>query len=261
MMRNHLFALVALSGVIFSPLGANAVEYTVGLGAGVAPDYEGSDDYEAVPLWNLVAKDLYHPDTYVRIFGPRLRSNFLADNNFRLGVAGQYVKKRSDVENDRVDDLRSTDDGVMLGALIGYDFKLPGKQVLGIEFEPRWDVKDNIGGLFTGRVTYTTPLAGGSWIFNVSAETTYASGDYMSEFYSINAADSARSGLNTYDADADFKDVALGATLTYKFTNHWNVTGLATYTRLVGDAADSPVVDDVGDENQFFGGLTINYSF
>ena len=75
------------------------------------------------------------------------------------------------------------------------------------------------------------------------------------------AADSARSGLNTYSADAGIKDAGLGVTLTYKFTDNWDVTGLANYTRLLGDAADSPVVDDEGDENQFFGGLTINYTF
>src|SRR3954462_3277897 len=37
--------------------------YTLGLGVALAPDYEGSDDYRAVPLWNLRAGNLYHPDT------------------------------------------------------------------------------------------------------------------------------------------------------------------------------------------------------
>ena len=242
-------------------MDASAVDWTVGGGVGIAPDYEGSDNYEAVPLWNLTARDLYHPETYVRIFGPRLRSNFLADDNLRLGLAGQFVKKRDDVDNNQVDALRSTDSGVMLGALLGYDFNLQDKQVFGIEIESRWDVKNDIGGLFTGRVVYTAPFGGGSWIFNTSAETTYASGDYMDEFFTITAADSARSGLSVYSADAGFKDVKLGATLTYRFTESWSVTGLANYTRLLGDAADSPVVDGVGDENQFFGGLTINFSF
>lgn len=261
MFRKQVLAVGAMLGVLCSSISANAVDYTLGLGAGVAPDYEGSEDYEAVPLWNLAAKDLYHPETYVRIFGPTLRSNFIPHENFRLGLAGQYVAKRNDVENNTVDSLRSTDDGVMLGALLGYDFKLSGNRVIGVEFEPRWDVEDSIGGQFTGRVAYTAPFGGGSWIFNASAETTYASGAYMSEYFSINAADSARSGLDTFDADADFKDAGFGVTLTYKFTDSWNVTGLARYTRLLGDAADSPVVDDEGDENQLFGGLTINYSF
>ena len=37
--------------------------------------------------------------------------------------------------------------------------------------------------------------------------------------------------------------------------------GILRYTRLVGDAEDSPVVDDEGDENQFFGGVLVKYSF
>jgi outer membrane scaffolding protein for murein synthesis (MipA/OmpV family) len=52
----------------------------------------------------------------------------------------------------------------------------------------------------------------------------------MDEYFSINAADSARSGL--------VRD-----------------------TRLLDDTADSPVTDDNGDENQVFNGLLINYSF
>ena len=31
----------------------DGIRVTRGAGAGVAPDYEGSDSYEAVPLWNL----------------------------------------------------------------------------------------------------------------------------------------------------------------------------------------------------------------
>ena len=126
-MKKQIVPLAASFAVLCSPISASAVDWTLGLGAGVAPDYEGSDDYEAVPLWNITAKDLYHPETYVRIFGPRLRSNFLPDDNFRLGLAGQYVAKRSDVENKRVDALRSTDDGVMLGALLGYHAKSDGE--------------------------------------------------------------------------------------------------------------------------------------
>src|SRR3954451_9076527 len=33
--------------------------YTLGLGVALAPDYEGSDDYRAAPLWNLRAGNLW----------------------------------------------------------------------------------------------------------------------------------------------------------------------------------------------------------
>jgi MipA family protein len=39
------------------------------------------------------------------------------------------------------------------------------------------------------------------------------------------------------------------------------LTAVGTYARLLSDAADSPLVDDVGDADQFFGGALINYRF
>lgn len=144
--------------------------------------------------------------------------------------------------------------------LLGYDFKLSGDRVWGFEFDPRWDVSDEIGGLFTLRTHYTAPV-GGSWRFHGGVESTYASKDYMDEYFSINAGDSARSGLSTFNADDGFKDVGVDANLTYQFTNNWSATGTLKYTRLLGDAADSPVTDNNGDENQLFGGLLINYTF
>jgi outer membrane scaffolding protein for murein synthesis (MipA/OmpV family) len=35
--------------------------------------------------------------------------------------------------------------------------------------------------------------------------------------------------------------------------------GIASYKRLVGDAEDSPVVDDAGDPNQFTAGILVVY--
>jgi outer membrane scaffolding protein for murein synthesis (MipA/OmpV family) len=83
----------------------------------------------------------------------------------------------------------------------------------------------------------------------------------MSSYFGIDASNAARSGLDQYNADAGFKEVNFGGTLTYRFLGRSSVTALATYTRLTGDAADSPVVDDVGDANQFFGGALIDYRF
>jgi outer membrane scaffolding protein for murein synthesis (MipA/OmpV family) len=83
----------------------------------------------------------------------------------------------------------------------------------------------------------------------------------MSSYFGIDAADAARSGLDQFGADEGFKDVGFGGALTYRLFERWSVSGLAIYTRLIDDAADSPVVDDVGNENQFFAGALINYRF
>ena len=75
------------------------------------------------------------------------------------------------------------------------------------------------------------------------------------------AGDAARSGLQTFDADAGFKDVGLNLAALYKPWEHWGFVGLASYRRLLGDAEDSLVVDDEGDKNQFTGGILVFYKF
>ena len=257
--------LACWAGVVFAlallPSAAGAVDWTLGAGVGAAPDYEGSEDYKPIPLGSVKARDLYHPASYVEIRGPRLRSNLVPHENWRLGPTAQYVFKRSDVDNSRVDDLRSTDDGFLMGFLAGYDVKGADGRVLGIEFEPRWDAKGNIGALYTLRLKFASGLKGQSWRFNLGLESTYASDDYMEEFFGISASDSARSGLRRFDADSGIKDAGVSAGATYLITQSWSLTGLFSYKRLLDDAKDSPVTDDEGSPNQFFGGLVLGYRF
>jgi MipA family protein len=273
-----LTVAVALTGVLLSACPALAqpastgdallepvdpgpgLSVTLGAGAGAAPDYEGSDDYELVPLWNLRVANLYHPKTFIQVFGPRLRSNFLPSDHWRLGVAGQFIRKRSNVKNSRVDELKSVDASVMLGAVGGYDFLADQEQELVLELEARQDVANDNGFLATVRGIYGDRLTE-SWRFDASIGSTWADDDYMSSYFGIDAADAARSGLDQYSADEGFKDVSFGGALTYVFWERWSVSGLASYTRLIGDAADSPLVDDVGNENQVFAGALINYRF
>jgi MipA family protein len=249
--------------VVLDPIDADpraGVNFTVGAGAGAAPDYEGSDDYQFVPLWNLRAGNLYHPKTYVQVIGPRLRSNFLPSDHWRLGLAGQFIRERDDVENNQVDDLEKVDPSVMLGAIGGYDFFADPRQDLALELEARQDVANDNGFLATVRGVYNGRVSE-SWLLNGFVSSTWADEDYMSSYFGIDAADAARSGLDEFSADEGFKDVTFGGGVSYRLFDRWSVSAIATYARLIDDAADSPVVDDVGNENQFFAGALVNYTF
>ncbi len=84
----------------------------------------------------------------------------------------------------------------------------------------------------------------------------------MSSYFGIDAGDAARSGLDQFNADEGFKDVSLRRLADLCASSSTGARRrLASYTRLIGDAEDSPVVDDRGDENQLFAGLLINYRF
>ena len=64
-----------------------------------------------------------------------------------------------------------------------------------------------------------------------------------------------------YKAEAGFKDAGLTAVLIHPLNKNWSVTGFAGYSRLMGDAADSPFVKDNGSPDQVMGGLGLSYTF
>jgi outer membrane scaffolding protein for murein synthesis (MipA/OmpV family) len=95
----------------------------------------------------------------------------------------------------------------------------------------------------------------------LTIDGTWADDDYMSSYFGVNANNAARSGLHQFNADAGFKDAGITLSYTYAFGERWGLTALARYDRLFGDAADSPIVDDRGDANQFILGLLVNFTF
>lgn len=238
---------------------ASGTQWTLGLGAVAFPDYQGSQDYTAAPLWNVRAQNLYHPDTYAQLLGPIFTSNLIPDSHFRLGPMAQFIRKRGSVDNSKVDDMSNVDPSFMLGAILGYDFELGEHRNLALEFLGRQDVANGNGFLGTLQATYRMPLSE-TWRTSFGLESTWASSDYMDAYFAVSPGDAGRSGLDEYDTDAGFKDVGANLAVSYLITPHWDVTGIGAYRRLVSDAEDSPVTKE-GSANQWYGGLLFNYHF
>jgi outer membrane protein len=231
----------------------------VGAGIAVAPDYEGSDDYGLVPVWNLRAGDLFHPETFVQITGLSLRSNLLADEHFRLGVSGRYLGDYDDVDDSKVNDL-DIDDTLLFGLTVGYDFRRGLRNDVAIELDAQYDILEGNGGVLTPRFRWRNPIAQRMAVES-TLSATWASEDYLDNRFGIGSQDAQRSGLGRYDADAGFKNATLTGSLSYQLNPAWSVTGLAAFTRMLGDAEDSPVVDDRGEPNQLLGGVLVNLLF
>lgn len=259
--RRIATGLVAATTALAWAHQAQAIDVTLGLGAGFAPDYEGSEDYEVVPAWLLVVNDLYHPATNVTLRSTELRSNFVPHPQLRAGLAGQYIGERDDVEDTLVDRLPDTDNALMLGGSIGWDFFPEPTRSLTVALEATADVANNNGYNITPYVAYAERLPQSPIAIGAELSATYADEDYMEEFFGIGANAAAQSGLDAFDPDAGFKDARLRLSGTYSFTENWATTAVLQYKRLVDEAADSPIVDDRGDENQFVLGLTVNYRF
>ena len=83
----------------------------------------------------------------------------------------------------------------------------------------------------------------------------------MDTYFGVNKRDSARSGLSKYAASSGIKDAGVSVTGFYRFNQTWGLAGLVGYTRMLNDAEDSPLVNDVGDENQMKAVVAVTYSF
>ena len=146
--------------------------------------------------------------------------------------------------------LDDVDSSIEAGGFVSFR-----KKPLRFRMEVRQDVNSGHEGALVDLSVGTTLPFETPLVF-ASIGTTWASDDYMDSFFTIDAKQSANSGLKKYSAESGFKDVKLALTTGYSITNRWRIGGLVEYKRLVGDAADSPIVDD---KNQFLAGFSLSY--
>ena len=229
-------------------------------GAGVKPEYEGSEDYEATPL---AAGKLEYGQYYLEAHGMNLRANVSPLSIIEFGPSAAFKGGRDDVDNERVDRMRDIDDTVEAGAFV----KIPVRQVFDNkdEFEFEVEFLTDTGDVHEGykvkfglsyKYLLTKKLRLGA-----SLSATYASEDYNQTYFGIDTDNSARSGLPQYEADGGFKDAGVGVNVLYLLNENWGVTGIASYKQLIGDAADSPIVDQEGSSSQAMVGMGVLYRF
>ena len=232
----------------------------VGFGALAVPEYEGADDLQAVPL--LAARAQYN-QYYVQTRGLGLRANVSPSRRVEFGPAVQFRFGRDDdVENEAIGRLREVDDALEAGLFIRLPFRGLRSRAdeLALEADVLTDVTDtHEGTLVSLGLAYSTPV-GRKWRVSASVSANYATDDFNETYYSIDADNAARSGLRRFEAEGGFNGAGLTFTVNYSRNERWGAVGLAGYRHFLGDAADSPIIDQ-GNESQLIGGLGLTYRF
>jgi len=239
-----LAAVIATSGIAQAQDQAGAKpNLLLGVGAMAAPVYEGSDDTEVSVLPLVIVDDLYGFN-----FQPVKLSYNLIDTQAANGSwslrAGPSVAPSAARDQDDDGDLRGlgdVDTGVMAGGFV--DAQL-GPITLGIDAAQ--EVADGHEGAVVGLSLGTRVRLNEKLSFTPAVSTTWASDDYMQSFFGVTAAQAVTSNYTTFDANAGFKDVGAQAALQYGLSDKWSLTWSVSYTRLIGDAADSPIVRGPG---------------
>jgi len=265
-MSSWRVASVAIVAILLwgTPTVAQESQFTTGGGIGAAPDYQGSDDYEAVPIivfrWGRGEGRFFEAGPTPDIGGLGARFNILGgDEPLVFGPIVNYRERRSDVEEDAVDRLDSVGTSWELGGFFGLSWE--GWDLIAQAVHDAADGHD--GALVSLGGGYAGPLSGNwsKWNFSLRGHGSWASSNYMDSYFGISERDSDDSGLREFDADSGLLDIGGDIGLGRMIFSSWSLTGLFSYARLLNDAEDSPVTDDAGSENQFFAGGLLSYHF
>lgn len=261
--------LAAISLVLFTSVSSAADDKPdpgrgrdfVALGVGATPDYLGSNDYQVVPFGFASYRV---GDMRYSWQGLSLKADFLelrSAGTWVGGISSAYVPGRHDVDNPAVDRLPDISGTVELGGFLGRRFHglFNGADAMAVSLGAMAD----IGGVYSGYtldldLDYNTPLSPRvRALLNLGA--VYASDGFVQTQFGVDAGGAAASGLPTFSADAGIHQVSASLGLNMQFNHRWGVFGQLAYSRLVGDARDSPVVRFGGDPDQWRLGLALSY--
>lgn len=225
--------------------------WQVGGAAIFAPKFEGSKKYRAI-AFPFVAPVGLGDSGLVSVRGADdVRLRLLRGQGFELGVLGGWRMGRDSSDSAKLSGFADIDGGLVIGAFAGYRM---GATFLSASYHHQV-TGDDTGGVVrllaeqSFKLSATAKLVAG-------VGTNIASEDYMRTNFGVTAAQAGLLPITT--PGAGFKDVFASATATIDLDPRWTLFLTGRYSRLVGDAADSPVIDTA---NQFYAGAGLSYKF
>lgn len=217
----------------------------------MAPTYPGASHYEARPL-PLVSMS-YRNTVFLTSDG--LRVDLINKDGFRFGPTLGYFEGRDESDDSHLRGLGNITPSATAGVFGAYRF---GPFEASVNVRQAITHSDN-GLLGTVRFDYRSPLfAGGRAQIVVGPNLDFANANYEKTWFGVSSTQSFNSGLATYNPKAGLRDAGLHADISYRYSEHIFVHGLASVLRLTGDAADSPIVQN---RTQVLVGMGVGYHF
>ncbi len=103
----------------------------------------------------------------------------------------------------------------------------------------------------------------GPWVMSVGARVRWADSDFTRTFFQVTPAEAERSllGVQPYAPHGDFLSAGGLVAVEYRWNRRWSFSADAEYHRLMADAADSPIVADLGSADQFRVTVGVRHTF
>ena len=258
-----LACLVASPGVagaadlLFSPEPMTSSGWIVTLTANglVSPRYPGSDDLTAVAFPSVSFRRVGEPRRFTTP-DDGLSLALYDTSRFRAGLAGRYRGGRYDGYDRRLTGLEDVDWAVEPGVFVEF---------WPVEFlRARAELRHGVGGHhgFVADVGLDLVQRFGAFTLSGGPRIALGDGEFTRTYFGVRPFEAVLNGaLPAYRPSGGITSVGLATALSYDWSPQWSSTVSASYSRLVSDAADSPIVKRFGSENQFTFGASLSYSF
>jgi outer membrane scaffolding protein for murein synthesis (MipA/OmpV family) len=230
---------------------------TVGAKLLVNPAYPGSDQYTVSGLPVIGLRRASSPERYSAMddtggFGISLT------NWMRVGVAFNLMDERSKEDDRKLKGLDKVDWTVAAGGFV----EIWPTEWLRARAELLKTFNGSDGFIANLGMDAVLPMTD-RLSFAFGPRVSIADQSFMQTYYGVTAREAARSRVigRTFKPDGGIESAGVAASVTYKWDDHWATTVGGGWSRLVGDAARSPITKKIGSENQFWGGVKVSYSF
>lgn len=231
--------------------------WTVMIGAEVTsiPDFEGAkgSKLSAVPIFSI-----RRSGSVDQFRSPRDNVSIaLVDfGDVRAGLAGKYVASRKANNYSELYGLGDVSAAFEVGGFIEY-FPVDW---LRLRNETRQGFGGHHGVVSDFSADFIVPVSR-SLTFSAGPRFTWESTKATAPYFGIDAGQALASGLPQFDAKGGAHSAGAGAQVKYQFNPQWEVHSYVEYDRLLGDAANSPLVATRGSVNQTRFGVGASYSF
>lgn len=226
---------------------------SVGAMAIVLPKYEGSSDYRVVGV-PFIAPWFGSTESWVDVQGADdVRLRLFRYGGFEAGPLAGWRFGRDEEDGPLLAGLGDVDGGLVVGGYMAYRLGML-KPFLSYHHQVTGNATSGV--LRMGSEATIQLARGVEFVGTVGA--SYADDDYMQAYFAVTPAQvlASKAGLAAYDVDAGFKDIFVGGTAKFQLSELWTLRVSARYARLIGDAADSPLVEN---ENQWTAGIGVTY--
>ena len=228
---------------------------TVGIGGEYRPDFQGSKNWMLIPIPIIAVR---RAGSVGGFRGPRDGASIaLIDfGDLRVGPAAKFVAARNSKDHSELSGLGDVKAAFELGGFVEY-YAVDWLRLRG---ELRQGIGGHQGAVADVSADFIVPLIDRLTI-SAGPRFTWKSTKAVAPYFGVDAVHSLTSGLPVFEAKGGANSVGFGSQVTYRINPQWEVRAYVEYEKLLGAAADSPLVTRRGSSNQTTVGLGASYSF